>query len=140
MSRIYTIGASRNVNKAYKDFSALKDSKMKHIERMTRLIGTIATRVMFVDDNMPHFDYQPIYYFHPFFGDDPFKPIAISYPLMNYTDDVSNSEICQYIHWNEEIYIIFLMKVVVFWHKKNTDMEFYLLYLHTENINAILFM
>ena len=113
MSRVYTVGADRNVNEKYDRISILKDSKMKHIERMTRLIGTIACRIMYVDDDMPHFDYQPIYYFHPFFGEDPFKPVAISYPLMNYTDDVSNSEICQYIHWNDEVYI-YLMKMEVF--------------------------
>ena len=107
MSRIYTIGADRNVNKKYDNISVLKDAKMKHIERMTRLIGSIAVRIMFVDDEMPHFDYQPIYYFHPFFGSDPFKPIAISYPLMHYTEDASNSDACQYIHWNAESYIIF---------------------------------
>ena len=107
MSRIYTVGADRNVNKKYETLSVLKDAKMKHIERMTRLVGTIATRIMFVDDEMPHFDYQPIYYFHPFFGSDPFKPIAISYPLMHYTEDASNSDSCQYIHWNAESYIIF---------------------------------
>ena len=107
MSRIYTVGADRNVNKKYDNLSVLKDAKMKHIERMTRLVGSIAVRIMYVDGEMPHFDYQPIYYFHPFFADDPFKPVAISYPLMNYTDDVSNSEICQYIHWNDTSYIIF---------------------------------
>ena len=107
MSRIYTVGADRNINKRYDNLSALKDSKMKHIERMTRLLGTIAVRIMYVDDEMPHFDYQPIYYFHPFFGDDPFKPVAISYPLMNYSEDVSNTDNCQYIHWNEQSYIIF---------------------------------
>ena len=107
MSRIYTVGADRNVNKKYETLSVLKDAKMKHIERMTRLVGTIAARIMFVDDEMPHFDYQPIYYFHPFFGSDPFKPIAISYPLMHYTEDASNSDTCQYIHWNAESYIIF---------------------------------
>ena len=107
MSRIYTVGADRNVNKKYDNLSVLKDAKMKHIERMTRLVGTIATRIMFVDGEMPHFDYQPIYYFHPFFGADPFKPIAISYPLMHYTEDASNSDACQYIHWNAESYIIF---------------------------------
>ena len=107
MSRIYTVGADRNVNKKYETLSVLKDAKMKHIERMTRLVGTIATRIMFVDGEMPHFDYQPIYYFHPFFGSDPFKPIAISYPLMHYTEDASNSDACQYIHWNAESYIIF---------------------------------
>ncbi len=107
MSRVYTIGASRNVNKKYDNFSVLKDSKMKHIERMTRLVGTIATRIMYVDGEMPYFDYQPIYYFHPFFADDPFKPVAISYPLMNYVEDASNADKCQYIHWNEIEYVIF---------------------------------
>ncbi len=49
MSRIYTVGADRNVNDRYSSLTVLKDSKMKHIERMTRLIGTIATRIMYVD-------------------------------------------------------------------------------------------
>jgi hypothetical protein len=107
MSRIYTVGADRNVNKKYSDFTVLKDSKMKHIERMTRLVGTIANRIMYVDGEMPYFDYQPIYYFHPFFGNDPFKPIALTYPLMHYKEDASNSDKCQYIHWNDIEYIIF---------------------------------
>ena len=107
MSRIYTVGADRNVSEQYNNMSVLKDAKMKHIERMTRLIGSIAVRVMYVDDEMPHFDYQPIYYFHPFFGEDPFKPVAISYPLMHFTEDASNSDSAQYIHWNAENYLIF---------------------------------
>ena len=107
MSRVYTVGASRNVSEQYNNMSVLKDAKMKHIERMTRLIGSIAVRVMYVDDEMPHFDYQPIYYFHPFFGEDPFKPVAISYPLMHFTEDASNSDSAQYIHWNTENYLIF---------------------------------
>jgi len=107
MSRVYTVGASRNVNKKYNFLTKLKDTKMKHIERMTRLIGTIATRIVFIDSDTPYFDYQPVYYFHPFFGNDPFKPVAISYPLMNYTEDSSKSDSMQYIHWNSEQYIIF---------------------------------
>ena len=107
MSRVYTVGASRNVSEQYNNMSVLKDAKMKHIERMTRLIGSIAVRVMYIDDEMPHFDYQPIYYFHPFFGEDPFKPVAISYPLMHFTEDASNSDSAQYIHWNAENYLIF---------------------------------
>ena len=107
MSRIYTVGASRNVNNKYSALTKLKDTKMKHIERMTRLIGSIATRIVYIDTENPYFDYQPVYYFHPFFGSDPFRPIAISYPLMNYTDDVSNTDSAQYIHWNAESYFIF---------------------------------
>jgi len=107
MSRIYTVGADRNVNDKYEDLTFLKDSKMKHIERMTRLIGTIATRVMLVNDEKQYFDYQPIYYFHPFFEDDPFRPVALTYPLMHHTADSSNSDNTQYIHWNSQEYIIF---------------------------------
>jgi len=107
MSRIYTVGASRNVNNKYSALTKSKDTKMKHIERMTRLIGTIATRIVYMDTENPYFDYQPVYYFHPFFGNDPFKPVAISYPLMNYTEDSSKSDSTQYIHWNSEEYFIF---------------------------------
>jgi hypothetical protein len=107
MSRIYTVGADRNINDKYDDLAVLKDSKMKHIERMTRLIGTIATRIMYVDGEMPYFDYQPIYYFHPFFEDDPFRPVALTYPLMHHSTDASNTDNAQYIHWNNTEYIIF---------------------------------
>ena len=34
MSRIYTVGASRNVNNKYSALTKLKDTKMKHIERI----------------------------------------------------------------------------------------------------------
>ena len=46
MSRIYTIGANRNVNDKYDELTVLKSARMKHVERMTRLCGTIATRVV----------------------------------------------------------------------------------------------
>tara|TARA_R100000734_G_C3317938_1_gene111547 strand:+ start:1157 stop:2491 length:1335 start_codon:yes stop_codon:yes gene_type:complete len=108
MSRIYTVGADRNVSKRYNDMIMLKDSKMKHIERMTRLLGTIAVRIMLKDfDDKKYFDYQPIYYFHPFFGMDPFMPVAITYPLLTKTSDATNTEQMEYIHWNDQEYIIF---------------------------------
>ena len=72
MSRIYTIGANRNVNDKYDELTVLKPARMKHVERMTRLIGTIATRVVWNEGETPYFDYRPIYFFHVFFGDDPF--------------------------------------------------------------------
>ena len=72
MSRIYTVGANRNVGNAYSNLTVMKDARMKHIERMTRLIGSVATQVVFIDDDMPHFDYRPIYYFEVYFdGIDP---------------------------------------------------------------------
>ena len=68
MSRIYTIGAIRNVNDRYTALTTLKSARMKHIERMTRLCGTIATRVLWnKGEKAPYFDYRPVYFFHAFF-------------------------------------------------------------------------
>ena len=62
MSRIYTVGANRNVNKQYELLTIKKDARMKHVERMTRLMGTVATQVIYKEVNgVPHFDYRPVY-------------------------------------------------------------------------------
>ena len=50
ISRIYTLGANRSLgsvslNKSYEKMTELKNVRMKHSERMTRLLGTIANRV-----------------------------------------------------------------------------------------------
>ena len=64
MSRIYTVGASRSVNDSYASLTRKKDARMKHVERMTRLVGTVATQVIYRDDlSKPCFDYRPVYYF-----------------------------------------------------------------------------
>ena len=90
MSRIYTVGANRNVNSAYNGLTVKKNARMKHIERMTRLMGTVATQVIYKEYNgMPYFDYRPIYYFDVSLK-DPFTPNAIVYPLLMQPEDVSN--------------------------------------------------
>ena len=61
MSRIYTVGASRNVSDSYSSLTRKKDTKMKHVERMTRLVGSVATQVIYRDDlPQPCFDYRPV--------------------------------------------------------------------------------
>ena len=105
MSRIYTIGANRNVNDQYTALTVMKDARMKHIERMTRLCGTIATRVLWVDGDEPHFDYRPIYFFHTFFGDDPFIPNAITYPMLQPVEDSSRAGKMEYVYWDAEKYV-----------------------------------
>ena len=52
ISRIYTLGANRttgNTTEIYNSLIPTKDVRMKHIERMTRLVGTIANRVYWRD-------------------------------------------------------------------------------------------
>ena len=106
MSRIYTIGATRNVNDKYDELTGLKNARMKHIERMTRLCGTVATRVVMVDSDTPYFDYRPVYFFHAGFGDDPFVPKSISYPVLQPVEDTSKVEKLQYAYWDKEKYVL----------------------------------
>jgi len=105
MSRIYTIGATRRAGDRYSDLTTIKDARMKHIERMTRLCGTIATRVVWNESESPYFDYRPIYFFHVFFGDDPFIPTALSYPILQPVEDSSKVEKLTYAYWDAERYI-----------------------------------
>ena len=102
MSRIYTIGAIRNVGGKYEGLTALKSTRMKHIERMPRLVGTIATRVVWNEGDAPYFDYRPIYFFHVFFGDDPFVPTAITYPVIQRVRDTSKVQKLEYAYWDAE--------------------------------------
>ena len=105
MSRIYTVGASRNVNEQYSVLSRKKDARMKHVERMTRLVGTIATQVIYRED-LYCFDYRPIYYFNAHFSENnPFIPTAITYPILFGVDDPSFTEKLQYAYWDANNYV-----------------------------------
>jgi hypothetical protein len=104
MSRIYTVGAAYNMNNQYDSLTRMKAARMKHIERMTRLIGSVATQVVFVDGENPHFDYRPIYYFDVHLGNDPFRPEAIMYPILGNVDDMSYVEKPRYAYFDNAIY------------------------------------
>ena len=104
ISRIYSLGAKRNVGDAterYEQLIPTKNVRMKHSERMTRLLGTIANRVHWKDG---YFDYRPIYNFEVYFDDDPFVPTSIVYPLLNNTADLSNTDNMQWEYWDKEKY------------------------------------
>jgi hypothetical protein len=105
MSRIYTVGANRNVSDTYNQLTMKKDARMKHIERMTRLLGTLATQVIYKEMNgVGYFDYRPIYYFDVHLK-DAFTPYAITYPLLMNVDDSSFTEGLQYVYFDEFVYI-----------------------------------
>ena len=107
MSRIYTVGAAYNVSPQYDSLIRMKAARMKHIERMTRLIGTVATQVVFIDDDNPHFDYRPVYYFDVHLGDNPFKPEAITYPVLMNSDDVGYTDKLKYAYWDKGMYALY---------------------------------
>jgi hypothetical protein len=102
ISRIYSLGAKRTAgdsSERYAELIPTKDVRMKHSERMTRLLGTVANRVYWMDGV---FDYRPIYYFESYFDENPFEPSAIIYPLLNSTADLSNTADLQWEYWDSE--------------------------------------
>jgi hypothetical protein len=105
MSRIYNVGANRNVNPIYDVLTVKKDARMKHIEKMTRLLGTVATQVIYRDDlDAPCFDYRPVYYFDVHMGDNPFIPKAITYPILHNVNDIHDTTKLQYAYWDSNMY------------------------------------
>ena len=104
MSRIYTVGANRNVNAQYDMLTMKKNARMKHVERMTRLIGTVATQVIYKENHgKPCFEYRPVYYFDVELK-DPFTPRAIMYPLLMLPEDILYNDKLEYAYFDEEIY------------------------------------
>tara|TARA_R110002074_G_scaffold17848_5_gene58343 strand:+ start:2312 stop:3676 length:1365 start_codon:yes stop_codon:yes gene_type:complete len=105
MSRIYTVGADRNVNNQYDILTMKKNARMKHVERMTRLMGTVATQVIYKESHgVPCFEYRPIYYFDVHL-DDPFTPSAIIYPLLMQPEDIAYSQKLEWAYWDNKYYI-----------------------------------
>lgn len=104
LSRIYTLGSKRNVSKNYDSLTQKKDVSFKHLERMTRLLGTIAVNIS-LDEDLG-FSYKPIYYFIPFFEENPLEPVAIAYPILPAYDDPSDAGINErFAYWDDEYYI-----------------------------------
>ena len=105
MSRIYNVGANRNVNPTYDALTVKKDARMKHIEKMTRLVGSVATQVIYRNDlDTPCFDYRPVYYFDVHMGDNPFIPKAITYPILHNVNEIYDTRNLQYAYWDSNMY------------------------------------
>ena len=85
--------------------TSVKNARMKQMERMTRLLGS-ATYVMY-DELEERFEYRPIYYFEPYFGDNPYKPEAIVYPMMHGHADLSDTDELMYAYWDSELHLKF---------------------------------
>ena len=94
MARIYTLGAKRNVNDKYDSMTKDKNNTFKHIEKMTRLVGTLAVKVDCVHDESTiiseklSYKYEPIYYFDPIFDEDFMNPVALVYPVVGTSADI----------------------------------------------------
>ena len=102
MARIYRTGAVRNVNDVYSSLTKFKNIKLKHVERIAKLLGTVAVRIDY-NENTQQLNYHPIYHYHPFtYDNNPLTPFAISYEINSSTDDVSQDTSPAYIYLDNE--------------------------------------
>ena len=117
MSRIYTLGASRTLqskNDEYAQLTRFKDFKMKHIEKMTKLIGTVAVQISWKSNGLGqnYYEYTPFYKFDVILNpDNPLEPVGIIYPMMMPSDDASKAPDQLYCYWDDK-YKIIILKLV----------------------------
>ena len=112
MSRVYIPKTIRKFsgqeNRLYNSLTPNKNVRMKHVERMTNLLGTPALRIVWNEFNgdSPMFDYEVVYYFDAFFDEfNPYEPKAIIYPVLNPTYDVSYSRNkLEWHYWDDNIH------------------------------------
>ncbi len=113
MSRVYVPKAIRKFsgqeNPLYSSLTPNKNVRMKHVERMTNLLGTPALRIAWNnrDENKSFFEYQLVYYFDAFFDEfNPYEPRAIIYPVLNPTYDVSYSRNkLEWDYWDDDMHV-----------------------------------
>ena len=84
MSRVYVPKTIRKFsgqeNPLYSSLTPNKNVRMKHVERMTNLLGTPALRIVWNDwqEDKPFFEYELVYYFDVQFDEwNPRNPEAI---------------------------------------------------------------
>ena len=112
LSGVYRNAPRRKVggiydNSRYENLVYKKNLRLKHVERTTRLLDVIALNVSF-DEVSQKIDYQPIYYFDAFFDEyNPKEPVAVIYPMLQPTADVSYSEKIRFCYFDNERKVIF---------------------------------
>ena len=105
MSRVYTLGAEREVSDIYDELIKHKDTRLKHVERTTNLVGSLATLVTY-DEECFEFKYKPIFYFDLFFDEmDAMKPEAVLYPLLTAHEDVSKVNELDFMYYDSDVII-----------------------------------
>jgi hypothetical protein len=139
MSRIYTLGASRtltNKGEEYESLTRYKDFKIKHIEKMTRLIGTIAVQVSWKTNGngLQYFEYTPFYKFDVITDpENPLEAIAIIYPMLLPVDDASKAPEEMYCYWDDEVKRIYNKDMTVISEERHDYGRIPFIFLHKDH-------
>ena len=106
ISLVYKNPPIRDVeNEVYYDLTQDKDWKLKNLERIHNLLGTMAVHICWEDNK---FVYHPIINFVPIMDPyNPLKPIGITYPLNKAVGDWRNTEEDIFVYWSAEHHYMF---------------------------------
>ena len=89
----------------YPELIGNKDYKLKKIERVHNLLGTIAVRVKW---NGIAFEYEPVLEFEPIFGNDDYvNPIGIVYCLGHPDGSRGDTRDMKYVYWSDTDHFMF---------------------------------
>lgn len=102
ISMVYKDRANRLVeNDNYYDLIKIKDYRMKNIERVHNLLGSIA---VMISTRNGTFEYTPIIQFEPVFdSSDPLNPIGIVYPVNKPTQSMLHKDrVEEFVYWSAE--------------------------------------
>ena len=80
-----------------------KDFKLQRAERFTNLLDAVLIKpcMRYNDKNEQQIEYDIIWDYEPIFGDDPLKPIAITYPIAT-KDSVLDNSPELWVYWDSE--------------------------------------
>jgi len=106
ISLVYKNPPIREVeHEAYYDLTQDKDWKLKNLERIHNLLGTMAVHIVWEDGK---FRYNPVINFVPVMDPyNPLKPVGITYPLNKATADWRNTEEDIYAYWSAEQHYLY---------------------------------
>ena len=102
ISMVYKDRANRLVeNDDYYDLIKIKDFRMKNIERVHNLLGTVAVMITTREGK---FEYTPIIQFEPVFDPlDPLNPVGIVYPVTKPTmSTLHKDRVEEFVYWSAE--------------------------------------
>ena len=89
--------------------SARRWGFMKETERIGNLLGTLIARplVKMNDDGKAFMDWERIWTYIPFFGENPFEPVAVIYPISTASAEMVTRTGIRWQYWDREKTIIF---------------------------------
>jgi len=105
ISLVYKKAPVREADDKYQDLIPTKNIKLKQMERIHNLVGTMAVRVKWNGMNL---EYEPLLEFEPIFDNgDYLNPVAVVYSLKHPTGSRTQSQNEIFAYWSNDEHFLF---------------------------------